>query len=195
VSGEALLRSARSLRVSDTPEALELYFPAGRMPEVALPLAAFGVIAAAMPTVAIVAFLPAVLAGTSGLLAGVLLAGFVLPFAAFGAVFTLLAIYMATNALHVRIDRDGVEIARSMFGVVLKRRRVRREDIATIEPEIASRYQSLFRAEPIYHLVGHDRERAHRVVLAEALTGDALMEDVKERIGRRIFKQQEAAHG
>jgi hypothetical protein len=142
------MRTARTLRVTATPPGVELYFPPGRMPEVALPLAVFGIIAAAIAAVALAALLPG-LADTSNVLSAVLVSAFVLPFLAFGAIFMLLAVYMVANALHVRIDSAGIETARSIFGLVTKRRRIAHADIGSVEAQIASRYQSLFSADPV----------------------------------------------
>ena len=168
----------RNVRITRSGDAVELYFPPLRSTEVALPLAAFGAIAAALPSVAIAVLLPSVLASSGALLSAVLIAGFLLPFLAFGGVFVALAIYMVANALYVRIDRDRIETARGLFGVVVKRRCVERRDVERIEPQIASRYQSLFGAAPSYHLFARTRD-GKRTVVGETLRGEASMARVK----------------
>jgi hypothetical protein len=152
-----------------------------RMPEVALPLAIFGVIATLLPGVAIAALLPS-LAGATGMVSAVLVASFVVPFALCGAAFVLLALYMLCNALLVRVDRHAIDTARVLFGIIVRRRRMMRGDIAAIESEIASRYQSLFSSDPVYQLVARDRRRSRRVVVAETLKGESLMEELKALI-------------
>lgn len=171
----------RTVRITRTPESVELYFPPMRMPEVALPLAIFGVIATVLPGVAIAALLPT-LAGATGMVSAVLVVSFVVPFAVFGAAFVLLALYMFCNALLVRIDRHAIDTARVLFGIVVRRRKIMRADIAAIESEIASRYQSLFSSDPVYQLVARDRRRSSRVVVAETLKGESLMEELKALI-------------
>jgi hypothetical protein len=166
------------VRITRTPEGVELYFPPLRMPEVALPLAAFGVIAAVIPGVAVVALAPAAAADAGSLLSAALIAGFVLPFIVFGAMFVVLALYMVANALLVRIRSEGIETARILFGVVVKRHRIARSDIDTLEPEIASRYQSLFSADPVYQLVARARDR-RRIVVGETLRGEPAMTRIK----------------
>jgi hypothetical protein len=167
----------RTVRITRTPENVELYFPPMRMPEVALPLATFGVIATLLPAVAIAALVPS-LADATGMVSAVLVASFVLPFAMFGAAFVLLAVYMFCNALFVRVDLHGINTARVLFGFVIRRRKMPRGDIVAIEPEIASRYQSLFSSDPVYQLIARDARR-RRVVVAETLKGESLMEELK----------------
>jgi hypothetical protein len=167
-----------TVRITHTPDGVELYFPPMRMPEVALPLAIFGVIATILPAVAIAALLPS-LGGAGGMVSAVLVASFVLPFAIFGAAFVLLALYMFCNGLVVRADRYAIDTARVLFGIVIRRRKIMRGDIAAIEAEIASRYQSLFSSDPVYQLVARDGRRSRRVVVAETLKGELLMEELK----------------
>jgi hypothetical protein len=166
------------VQVTRTADGVELYFPPLRTPEVALPLAAFGVIAAAIPGIAIVALAERALSDAGSLLSAALIAGFVLPFFVFGALFVLLAFYMVANALLVRVSAEGIETARILFGVVIKRQRIGRSDIASLEPEIASRYQSLFSSAPIYQLVARARDR-RRIVVGETLRGESAMTRVK----------------
>ena len=166
------------VQVTHCPEGVELYFPPLRTPEVALPLAVFGVIAAAIPGIAIFALLPGALSDAGSLMSATLIAGFVLPFFAFGAVFVALAFYMVANALLVRVHPEGIETARILFGVVVRRRRIARSDIASLEPEMASRYQSLFSSAPIYQLVARARDR-RRIVVGETLRGESAMTRVK----------------
>jgi hypothetical protein len=137
------------------------------MPEVALPLALFGVIATTLPALAIGGLLPS-LAVPSGVLSAILMASFV-----------LLAFYMACNALIVRVDRDAIVTERVLFGIVARRRKILRSDIASIDAEIASRYQSLFSSDPVYQLVARDERHHKRVIVAETLKGEALMNEVK----------------
>lgn len=171
--------TAEGFAITHTTDGVELYFPPLRMPEVALPLGVFGVVAALIPGVAIVALLPHALSDAGSLLSAALIAGFVLPFLLFGIVFVALAFYMVANAFHVRSCSEGIETARILFGVVIRRQRIARNDIASVEPEIASRYQSLFSADPVYRLVARARD-ARRVVVGETLKGESVMTRVKQ---------------
>jgi hypothetical protein len=189
VSGDDLAAEAaenRKLRITRRGEVVELYFPPLRSPEVALPLAAFGAVAAAVPALTIAAVLPAIVGDAGNLLGAVLIAGFVLPFVAFGAVFVALAIYMLVNALYVRADAATIETARVVFGVAVKRHRVQRTGITDIEPQIASRYQSLFGAAPSYHLIARTRD-GKRIVVAETLRGEETMQRVKALLDNRAI--------
>lgn len=171
---------AHTVRLTHTPRGIELYFPPLRMPEVALPLALFGIIAIVLPTIAIAALLPSLL-GASGMMSTILMAGFVVPFGIFGVTCVALAFYMLVNALVVRVDSDTIQTVRLVLGIVVRRHRLEREGIVSLESEIASRYQSLFNSHPVYQLVARDAART-RVIVAETLTGDALMEQVKALI-------------
>jgi hypothetical protein len=161
--------------------AVELYFPPLRSVAVALPLAVFGALAAAVPGLAIAALLPSLVANAGNLLAAVLIASFVLPFILFGAVLLVIAIYMLANALHVRADASGIETTRLVFGAIVRRRRIRRAEIRSIEAQIPTRYQSLFSGPPSYHLYARTAD-GKRVVVAETIAGEAAMERLKALI-------------
>lgn len=173
---------AKLVRVSRTPDGIALYFPPLRMPEVALPLAAFGAIAGALPGFTIAALLPAALADTIGLMSAVLIGAFLVPFALFGVIFVVLALYMICNALSVRVQPSGIDTARMICGLTVRRRHIARSELSAVEPEISARQQSLFSSEPIYQLVARDTARGKRVIVAETLKGEALMERVKALI-------------
>jgi hypothetical protein len=159
-------------------DAVELNFPPLRSMAVALPLALFGGLAAAVPGVAVAALLPTLIANAGNLLAAVLIASFVLPFVVFGALLVVVAIYMLANALHVRADASAIETTRLVFGAIVRRRRVARADIVSIEPQIPTRYQSLFAGAPSYHLYARTGD-GRRIVVAETLAGEAAMERIK----------------
>ena len=162
----------------------ELNFPPLRDLGVAFPLAAFGLIACALSAVGAGAMLSGAMSGAGGLLGAVLMIGFVAPLAVFGAVFVVLALYMVCNGLAVTVGDDAIETRRTMFGLVVARKRIAKSELAAIEPEIASRYQSLFGAEPIYLLIARDTTRRRRVVVAESLRGEARMSRTRSLIER-----------
>jgi hypothetical protein len=140
-------------------DGIELYFPPMRTPGVALALGAFGVIAAALPLIAMATLVPGALADTGSLMSAVLIAAFIVPFAFFGVAFVALAAYMVSNALLVRIDAQTITTWRMLFGVTMKRSRMALSDLAAIEPHIAARHQNPFSSLPIYQLVALDRSR------------------------------------
>ena len=171
----------RGVQVWRSADAVELYFPPLRSLAVAVPLALFGVVTMAIPGVAIVALLPSLIANAGSLLGAVLIASFVLPFIAFGASLVLISIYMLANALHVRVDAAGIATTRLVFGAVVRRRHIARAGIATIEAQIPTRYQSLFRAAPSYHLYARTAD-GKRTIVAETLSGEDVMNAVKALI-------------
>ena len=152
------------------------------MPQVALALATFGAIACALALVGGAVMLAGALASTAGVLAAVLMVGFVAPLGAFGVIFLAFAVYMLANALVVRVGPEGIVTSRRLFALVLSRKRLPREAVVALEPEIASRHQNLFSAEPVYRLVARDASSRARVVVAESLQGEALMDEVKSLI-------------
>ena len=183
----------RTVRITRATEHLELYFPPLRMPEVAIPLALFGIIAMALPGLAIFALLPS-LTGATGMISAVLVAAFVLPFGIFGGAFVLLAIYMLANALVVRFSAEGVDIVRLVLGASVRHRRVALHDMNAPQPEITSRYQSLFSSEPVYQLVSREKRTGKRTVLAETLIGEASMLEVKALIERAMDATHTEVH-
>jgi len=172
----------RIVRLRRTETGIELYYPPLGLPSVALPLAVFGAIAFALPLAGAVALFPAAIATAHGLLTGVLVGAFVAPFALFGLVLVAQALFMVTSALHVIVDAGGIETRRILFGVIVRRRQVPRERIASIESSIAARHQSLVSSQPVYHLIAYDEDRRTRLVVGESLRGEALMEQVKSTI-------------
>ena len=152
------------------------------MPSVALPLAAFGVIAFVLPLAGAVALFPTAIATAHGLLTGVLVGAFVAPFALFGLVLVAQAAFMLCSALHVAVDTGGIETRRMLFGVIVRRKSLPRERIVSIESSIAARHQRLVSSQPVYTLVAYDEERRTRLVVGESLRGEALMEQVKSSI-------------
>lgn len=173
---------AGTVRMQRTADGVELYFPPWRMPQVALALAAFGAITSALALVGGAVMLESALASTAGALAAVMMVAIVVPLGVFGAIFLMLALYMVTNALLVSVEPAAIATRRSVFGVVVARRRLPREALAALEPEIASRHQSIFSKVPVYQLVARDAARRQRVVVAESLQGEALMSEVKALI-------------
>lgn len=160
----------------------ELEFPALRDIGAALPLAAFGLIACALSAIGAGVMLSGASSGAGGLLGAMLMIGFVAPLAVFGALFVVLALYMVCNGLAVTVDNEGIDTRRTLFGLIVARKRISKTELAAIEPEIASRYQSLFEAEPIYRLIAHDAARGRRVVVAESLRGEARMTETRRLI-------------
>jgi hypothetical protein len=173
---------ANTVRLTRGSGTVELYFPPFRTPGVALALGAFGFIATAIAAIGIAALLPGAIASSSGLMAAVLVGAFIVPFAFFGLAFVVVAMYMVCNALLVRIDRHAIETWRILFGVAVSRNRMAWGELATIEPRIAARHQSVFTPESVFELVALNDGRSKRLVVAESLQGAALMELVKALI-------------
>jgi hypothetical protein len=170
------------VRVTRDAAGIELYFPPLRLPAVALQLGAFGLVSTALAGLALAVLLPPSLEDTAALMAAVLLAIFLGPFAAFGLALFGIALYMGANALRVCIRSGWIETERTLLGAVVGRRRMRTADVASVEAWITARHQSVFSSEPVYQLVAVDRVRRRRVVVAESLKGDAIMDAVKALI-------------
>jgi len=144
-----LAGTAATFRAIRTQEGTELYFPKLRMPEVSLALGAFGVIGTALTGLTLLALLPSALTTPADLLTSVLLASFVVPFMLLGLASIVTAVYMVSNALHVRVKTDAIHTERRIFGAIVKRARVERSAITAIVPEIASRYQNILSSTPV----------------------------------------------
>lgn len=176
-SGAVLPR--RLVRLRRTPSGIELYYPPLRLPEVALPLALFGALAFALPALGASALLPYALASAAGAMTAILLGVFIAPFAVFGGVLVIQALYMLTHSLRVRAGDEGITAERFVFGLPLSASHLARADIAGIEPRIPARHQSLFSSEPVYELVACNAARTRFVTVAASLRGEALMMRVK----------------
>ncbi len=168
------------MRLTRTAQGIDLYFPPLRSAGASIGLGAFGVICTALPTVAGAALVSALGFDTHGLLVIALLAGFIVPFFAFGLVFIALAVYQLANSLHVRVERAGIATARRAFGLTFGRRIIAGANIAAVVPRIPSRFQSPFAAEASYRLIALNRAPGKAgMVVAESLAGEALMERVR----------------
>lgn len=174
-------RPPERVQIHTRGETLELFFPPLRMISVALPLAAFGVIAGGLAAVGAAVMVAGDLTTGAGILGAVLLAGFVAPFALFGLTFVLLAIYMMANALTVQIDPRGARSERKLFGFTVRQSFMRRDVMRRIEPRILSRHQSLFSGAAFYQLVAY-AAGGETMTLAEGLHGEEMMNEVRQRI-------------
>lgn len=172
----------RLVRLHRTDSGIELYFPPLRLPLVAVPLALFGGLAFALAALGTSALLSSAIASTAGALTAVLIGVFIVPFALFGAVLVIQALYMLSHSLRVHVGDAGVVAAPFIAGLPLPARRLARAEIAAIEPRIPARHQSLFSSEPIYQLVAWNAARTRCVCVADSLRGEALMTRVKTDI-------------
>jgi len=174
---------ARIVQLTRTTQGIELYFPPLRSVAASAGLGAFGVICTALPTMAGAALVSALGFDTHALLVIALLAGFVLPLFVFGLTFVALAVCQVANSLFVRVEHAGIATARRAFGFTFRRRVIGRADIAAIVPQIPSRFQTPLAAEPSYRLIALSRAPGQaRMVVAESLGGEALMERVRSLI-------------
>ena len=172
----------RLVRLRRTASGIELYYPPLRLPQVAVPLALFGALAFALPALGASALLPGALSSAAGTITAVLIGVFIAPFAIFGAVLVMQALYMLAHSLRVRIGAHGITAASFVCGLPLPVRHLAREDIAAIEPRIPTRHQSLFSTQPVYQLVAWNAARTRGVNVAESLHGEAVMVRVKTAI-------------
>jgi hypothetical protein len=132
------------------------------------------------------ALLPFETANASAAVSLALMGGFAAPFILASIVFTLLAIYLLANSLHVEVSSDGVRTERRIFGHLVRQRQIARVDVLDVEPRIGARYQNVFSAIPRYMLVarhrGHGSEGGKDVVVAEDLSGQPQMREVRAMI-------------
>lgn len=174
------LPGGANFRVARTQGGVVLVFPALRAPGAALGLLLFAALCGLMPALGLGALLPLEAGNAAAFVSLALIGGFAAPFILACGVFTLLAIYQLANSLTVEIDAEGVKSERRVFGYSTKRRALARAEIAAIEPRASARFQNLFSTVPRYALIARHREtRALDVVIAEDLTGAAIMQPVQ----------------
>ncbi|MDP1718789.1 MAG: hypothetical protein Q8L40_12020 [Burkholderiales bacterium] len=146
-------------------------------------LGMFGGVCILLPLLAVSALMSSGGSVAYGLLTIALAGSFVAPFPVFGAVFVALAVYLLANSLTVTASPAAIRSVRSIFGICLRRREIKREDIAAIEDRIAAKYQSLFSAAPQFQLIArHATQPKLSVVVAENLAGVAMMAQVRDLI-------------
>ena len=154
-----------------------------RAPGATLSLAAFALLCGLMPTLGLSALLPLDTANASAMVSLALIGGFAAPFMLASVVFAALAVYLAANSLRVDIDAAGVSTERRVFGYLTRQCKIARDTITDIEPRIGARYQNVFSSTPRYALIARHRDGASNdVVVAEDLTGQATMQEVRALI-------------
>jgi hypothetical protein len=176
-----------ALRLTQHGDALELYFRPLRSAGAAIALAAFGILAIVLPLFSALSLVAAGGSDTEGQLTLALIAGVIVPFVAFGAVFVALAVYLLANSLSVWVTAAEIQTMRCVFGLPVYRHRLSRADFDDIEPAAAARYESVFDTEPRYRLLARSRAAGARpVVVAEGLRGEERMSYVRALIMKRI---------
>jgi hypothetical protein len=179
----ALFAHGGSFRARRTPDGIVLEFPVLRAPGAALGLIAFAVLCGLMPAIGLSALLPLEPGNASAMVSLALIGGLAAPFMLASVVFALLAIYLLANSLRVEISAGGIRTERRVFGRVTKTSTISREAIADVKPRIGARYQNVFSATPRYALVANPQDnRSKEVVVAEDLSGQALMVEVRTLI-------------
>ncbi|HKA43408.1 MAG TPA: hypothetical protein VKF40_15620 [Burkholderiales bacterium] len=191
---------AHTVRLTRLPEGIELYFPPLRTPGAALALALFGAACFIPGFFAAVAVAPLAETGASGVMAIWLMGPFIVPFIAFGVLFSALSVYLVANSLTVVITSLEIRSLRRVFGFALSERRILGADVAALDVVAVLRYRWLRNDTPFYNLVVRSRNgagltmsqayrtrrlaqfRNRRVTVAESLRGEAMMEQVKREI-------------
>jgi hypothetical protein len=172
-----------ALQIERIAGGIELYFPPLRDAAAALALGAFGVLCTALPLVAVDALVPAGVPLPYGLMVLALIGGIVAPFMLCGIAFVGLAVYMVANSLRVSVSASRITASRRAFGLPLSRHELACSEVREIEAEIPSRFQNAFGAGTSYRLVARARAgRARDVVVAESLSGEAVMQNVRREI-------------
>ena len=186
----AALAHGDGFRARRTADGIVLEFPVLRAYGVALSLGLFALLCGAMPALGLSALLPLATANASALLSLALIGGFAAPFILASIVYTVLAIYLLANSLHVNVSAAGVRSERRVFGRLTLVREIVRADIADIEPRIDARHQNVFSSTPRYALIAkHGTERRKDVVIAEIeaeMKEQSPDERLKERQSRSV---------
>ncbi len=173
------------VRITQLPEALELYFPPLRNVGAAVGFGAFGIVSIALPVAAAAGVGVTDAPGISSWLALILIASFALPILVFGFVFIGLACYLVANSLTVRAAPDRILTTRRLFGLVVSGRAVPCTEISALEAQRPRQFQSQFSPEARYRLIARHRDpKRGSVVVAESLPGVAATEQLGEVIGR-----------
>jgi len=173
------------VRITQLPEALELYFPPLRNVGAAVGFGAFGIVSIALPVAAAAGVGITDAPGISSWLALILIASFALPILVFGFVFIGLACYLVANSLTVRAGPDRILTTRRLFGLVVSGRAVPCAEISALEAQRPRQFQSQFSPEARYRLIARHRDpKRGSVVVAESLPGVAATEQLGEVIGR-----------
>lgn len=173
------------VRVSQRTDGIALYFPPLRTPQAALAVGLFGIACLILPLFALSGLLATSQSNAHGLLMFALLGAFMAPLPVFGVVFVGLAVYLPANSLTVEVSPSAIRTVRRVFGIVCNRRELKCADIASLDVQIAAKYQGLFSAEPYFRLVAHHATlRKNDLVVAESLKGEALMTQMQALIAR-----------
>jgi len=191
---------ANLVRLARSSRGLTLYFPPLRTPAAAFALALFGAACLTLALLAGIALAPLAYTGPAGVLAIWMMSIFLLPFAAFGVAFLALAAYQVANSLTVEVDASGLRSVRRVLGIATARRSVAREDVTAIDAIAVQRHRLPREAAAYYSLIARTRSgagltlaaaltsgrladyRNRRIVVAESLRDEALMEEIRREV-------------
>jgi hypothetical protein len=175
------LPKAGGVQLTRMAQGIELYFPPLRTPAAALGLFLFGLACFIPGFFAAILLAPLAESGPAGLMAVWMMSIFVAPFIVFGGVFPLLAVYVVANSLTVTVTASEIRSLRHIFGLPLRARRVANVDVTELEAITPRRFRWPRRDTPCFSLVAK-AGGGKPVTVAEALRGEALLEQVRTEI-------------
>ena len=187
------------VRVAYTPHGVRLHYPALRGWRYALRLALIGVALFVPSLYAAIAFAPASKPDAAVMLTLALTAAIVYPVMLFGALFVLVALYAVANSLTVEVDANAICAVRRLFGCRIGTRLMPVTAIGALESKSAIAPRGLG-GHTYYRLVAlaragqaHDSARAARMIVADGVPDETLLEALKALITRYAQLEREKA--
>jgi hypothetical protein len=179
--------------VHSDASALILHCPALRAAGPALMLAMFGAACSVIAIASMVGLIGASSDAMSNLLAFAFAGVLVLPLFGIGALFIVIALWAALNALTLAVAAGGVRAERRWCGIPLSRRTLQADAITAIDSVRAARFTGIFSGARHYRLLA--RSAAGALVLADHLQGAAQTEEVKQLLIAALARPELAASG
>ena len=163
------------VRITESAQGLQFYYPWHRSLKMAISLFIFGSIFA-----------------TIGYFIGEHDGGLIFPvvFGGFGAVMVLSSLYVIGNTLTTRVGRDGIDVVRNVYGFRFKKK-VAKGHIVRLERQIASQMQAAGNYSVYYTIVAHDKD-GREITIADSLEGSRLTDYVENKV-KAALRFDEAA--
>jgi hypothetical protein len=175
-----------AIHITPRADGVALYFPPLRATASALMLALFGGACSVIGLAAISGLARSGETAAASMLALAFAGVFALPLFALGQLFIAIAVWTATNSLHVDVSRSGVRMVRRWFGYAVMRRGVARDEIAAIESRLAARYVGAFGATRYFRLVALARTPGQTLLIADSLRGPAMTEEIRRLVIEKL---------
>lgn len=163
------------VRITQTPQGLQFYYPWHRHLWMAILTLVFGSVFASVAY-----FIPEE--------AGII---FPIVFGGVGSLCLLIGLYILGNTLTTTVTPQGINVVRNVYGIRFQRN-VKTQEITQLDRQIKSQMNSGSGSRVYYSIIAHTRDD-RKVTIADALAGSRLADFVEKRIHEALGRKPSTA--